>query len=216
MSRTPTTQPGAEMTLGDGLFDDYLVLPRLAMNQVGAAAQTLGAVYRLTNNNLFHQVERVAEVASLKPPTCRRHFTRLCQSGWMKKIGRQRRRTVTYKLTDTAKIEKRPYGALPRWAAAALGSWSGRAVFSLMVSRHRLIDEQGIDMCGDRSFFSIEHLMRDTGLSRPSVVSAKQQLEARGLVYFDRDGNFELNTECQLATPDNVAMSSEDTDGIPW
>ena len=111
-------------TLGDELFDDYLVLPRLAMNQVGAAAQTLGAVYRLTNNRLFHQVERLAEVASLKPPTCRRHLTRLCQGGWMKKIGRQRRRTVTYKLTDIAKTEKRPYIFIGELSSFAVWLWN--------------------------------------------------------------------------------------------
>jgi len=175
------------------LDDDYLQLPRAAMQDVGPATQTLGAVLRLTSNRTFRTIDEYAELAWLKRRTVMRHLDALVEAGWLKDLGRERmpsgrvRRTVTYELTAKATESRRRYAMLPRWAAGAFPTWATRAVFSLVVSRHvmvqRKIDDDRANIgIEEHESYSLSRLVEESGLHKDSVLDAKRWLIEQGFI----------------------------------
>lgn len=215
-------------TVGDSVATcrDYLPLSRYAMELVGAAAQTLGAVYVLASEargrQIFETVDTIAQSAVLPKRTVQSHVAKLVEAGWLESLGRQllpgskhrRRRTVTLKLTRGALDHKEPFGMLPRWAATSLanergGSWAERAVFACLFSAAKYpeseLAEQG---CLDgREFCSLTSLRKQTALTWPSIRAARDKLERGGLVkvYEGECGEpveLALNLDCRLLKSD--------------
>ena len=187
--------------------DDYLPLSRLAMSEVGPAAQTLAAIDRICGGKrggrTFAAQEHIAEAAWLPARTVRKHLPKLVAKGWIVNHGREplknrwrRRRTCTYTLTDKAVNHKAPYGVLPRWAAEYLPKWSERAIYSLLAAQWLLIEkiaEDGDGCADDRIELSLTTAQRMTGLTRPSVCRAFHGLKRKRIVCRHVDG-----TDCQI------------------
>jgi DNA-binding MarR family transcriptional regulator len=184
----PTT-----LTAAGVLDEDYLQLPRAAMQAVGPATQTLGAILRLTGNRTFRTIDEYAGLAWLKRRTVMRHLDTLVEAGWLEDLGRERmtsgrvRRTVTYRLTERATESRKRYAMLPRWAARAFPTWASRAVFALVVSRHVMVqrkteDDRGNSGLEEHSTYSLSRLVEESGLHKESVLDAKQWLVGEGLI----------------------------------
>lgn len=173
---------------------DCLGLLRDAMAEVGAASQTLAAMRRLarkTDSCTFASADTIAEIACRPLRTCERDLAKLSESGWVRPLGRQKRRTVTYEVHEAVLNEdgSASFATLPRWAAAFLPSWTQRAVFAAIVSRNSLNDfiaeEHKIDDCC-RLQYPAKLLAKDTGLSVRAVGLAKEELQRAGLIVIER------------------------------
>jgi predicted ArsR family transcriptional regulator len=175
------------------LDEDYLPLSRKAMQQVGEAAQTLGAMLYITHSETYISVPKLAEIACVGIRTCRRHLDKLVGGGWIVRgkrgqtLSGRPRRTPTYRITKQTLDGKKPYATLPRWAARMLPTWKERCVIALIVSRHMLIvrktedqhENAGIE---ERTRYSLRKLIEDSGLCRQSVIDAKRELTRRRLI----------------------------------
>ncbi|HEX5446630.1 MAG TPA: hypothetical protein VFW87_22620, partial [Pirellulales bacterium] len=186
-------------TLGDWITacDDFLALPRTVMQDVGPAAQTLGAVYALTGGDrggqMRESLDTIRQVAVLPRRTVQTHIPKLVEAGWVESLGRgllprsahRRYRTVTLKLTRQAVDMKEPFWMLPRWAATRLHTWSERALFAYLCSACKLVEtiELGGEGCAEgREFRKPTIIATDTGLSLPSIRAARDKLRRAHLI----------------------------------
>ncbi len=213
----------------------WIKLPHHCMKECGPAAQSLGGLLRITNRQTFVSVERIAESAFVPVASCRKHLKALHDAGYIKRQGRQRtpagvlRRTGTIQVTAKGKGCDR-FGILPSWLELAFPRrnvpWSCRAVFSLVMARmlsvHRGIeDDMRPDDLGclyekapDRFGFSLSSIEEATGLSRPSIISAKSRLQFAGLIEW-RSGEFEYSPD-DLIPSLNAAIKSWNENGSGW
>lgn len=194
--------------LVSSLDSEWLRLPYAAMREVGAAVQTLGGLLRITTDETFVRVDKIAVSAGLPIDTVRKHLTTLRCAGWIESLGRQRtangrpRRTITWR--PARKAEHEPYGILPLWASGSIGqgtklSWSDRAVLSVVMA--------GLCKCKaafertDHNFPTVEDFMNNfgmesrfssplslsgleslTGLARNSIIKARENLMRLGII----------------------------------
>lgn len=193
-----------EISLLESLNGEWLKLPLSIMRDAGPAAQTLGGLLNITKNETFVSVSKIAERARLPVATVRKHLVTLDVRGWIENSGRERtragipRRTCTMKVTSKTKAALNEYGILPWWACCSIKGigrlpWSAKAVLSIVMARLAALkkaieDQEGetnnddfwgsLDNMGgeDRFRFSLDHLQKETGLSRPAIVDAKQKL----------------------------------------
>jgi hypothetical protein len=180
----------ATVPLGEVRRHDCLGLLRGAMCHVGAAAQTLAAVRALSyrTGETFAAVKLVADRACLSTRTTERHLERLVQLNWLRKVGREHRRTCTYQVPDDVRNQDddKRFAKLPRWAAWMLPTVGERFIFALIVSRDELIETalQDDPQCESymRSMYSVAILAKDCGLSRRTINMAKEALNQRGLI----------------------------------
>ena len=182
-------------TLAQRLRDvtGYLVLSRAAMREAGAAAQTLGAFYRLAVKAqfiVFHRVVLIADIAGLPSRTVRHHIELLVGQGWLDNLGRQKtrsgwvRRTVSYRLSQKARRLKRPYAALPGWLGNFTTQSSVRFVYAILLSEHCRAGADGLTQ---------RNIMSATGLSRMSVSRALNVLERLSLIRMSHEsGHYDL------------------------
>lgn len=186
--------------LADGIplseikYADPLALLRMAMPRIKEASQTLAAVTALAykKGETFAGVEVIAEKACLPTRTVERHLKKLVKYQWLDKRGRQGRRTPTYRVPDDLRNSdsRHKFGLLPRWAATLLPTWAERAVFSLIVARHSLLETGtprggSLELNYGREHYSIAKLVEDSGLAKRSVITAKQSLVERELISID-------------------------------
>lgn len=183
----------APATIGETIARDYLPLSRAAMIEVGAAAQTLAALYLLSRDGqTFAGVPTIAERAGLDLRTSKRHMAKLVLKGWLLSHGRERRRTVTYGLTPKALDARRPYHPLPRWART-LPSWGERAVVACLASAaQHVIDGRADD---DRACLTPATIGRQTGLTAPTVRAARNKLGQAGLIDCHRAARIALKLD---------------------
>lgn len=209
----------AQSPIGEHLRDTFLQLPRLALQECGVAAQTLGALYLLCGDNreTFASRKVIAELAC-RPVRCvDRDLEKLIQHKWLIKRGRQRfsknshkvRRTHTHMLSAKAEKNRKPYLQAPRWACQFLPTWSERVVFAAIVTRHLLIEHLAIEDNHGREAYSLEALAKDTGLSVRSVHEAKWKLAYRKYIFVD--GEEKYRDDCgRVFTPaDEVRVNTE-------
>jgi DNA-binding MarR family transcriptional regulator len=172
---------------------DSLGLLREAMQRVGPASQTLGAVRAMAagSGETFASVPVIAERACLPIRTVERHLERLVQNNWLQRRGREKRRTPTYIVPNDLlnRSDALKFAILPRWAARLLTTWAERAVFASIVSRDSLLevigDGSGLDV-HQRGDYSLHVLAQETGLSRQSICNAKLRLVQRDLIIIER------------------------------
>jgi hypothetical protein len=183
------------------------------MKEVGSAAHTLAALYRVTKDQTFCRVDGIAREAVLPKATCEKHLQKLCSRTWLKNLGREQlpgkppryRRTNTYSLTVKAKQHKQPFAMLPRWACIELDRWSLRAVFALVVSRHKLIEGIETGGCADgRNEYSLRRLCADCGLAPGSAIKAKRELARHGLIIIEPG-------DCTYSLGDSMLLNPEYT-----
>lgn len=172
---------------------DCLGLLREAMQKLGAASQTLAAVRRLAlkNGETFASAAKIAEMACRPKRSVERDLEVLVRNKWLKRRGREKRRTPTY-IVDADLMngeDARRFAILPRWAAHKLErSWAERAIFAAIISRDSLNDFIGDGEAGEnfgRLQYSARQLALDTGVSLRAVVTAKAELAALGLIQVD-------------------------------
>jgi hypothetical protein len=125
----------------------------------------------------------------------------LVTGGWVKRHGREhgpaggrKRRTVSFSLTrKTVEAFDEKYHTLPRSIvldAQANGdpmTWAERVLLSLLVSRHELVeriagDDQSGGCADERLFFSLRELRLQTGLVNETLVAARRNLIASGMI----------------------------------
>jgi hypothetical protein len=167
---------------------DVIPLWRAAMLEIGPAAQTLGAIDRMTrhDNTTFASHRVIAALACLPVRTVRRHVKTLVQASWLLNGGRKGRRTKTLDLPDLRRNLKhlQKWGMLPRWAALLLKkSWAERAVFALVVSRDRLYEKTNDVVLKQ---YPVVTLAKESGLAFRSINLAKRNLIERGLITIER------------------------------
>ncbi|HUY31454.1 MAG TPA: hypothetical protein VMV69_01640 [Pirellulales bacterium] len=186
----------APIRLGDTLGKDFLTLPRAAMQELGAAAQTFGAVYLLAikhDGETFAPLRKIAELAELPRRTVQAHLHKLIHCDWVEYGGREmlpgstyrRRRTVTLRLTAKAQNKREPFATLPRWAATRLNTWGERAVFAVLVSAQHFVDAVARDEAGcadGREFVNVRTVAKLTGLTTRAVRAARGKLAAAELI----------------------------------
>lgn len=189
--------PGDYYHLRDVKRYDSLALLWQGAVKVRSATQTLGAVRRLARKTgeTFASSPLIAETACRSQPSVERDLKRLVDNCWIIKLGRQRRRTPTYKVVGhllNPDGDAHKFGILPRWAAKLLPTWAERAVFAAVVSRDALAEHiaGGEEIVtGDDAHGRLEYPGRElklhTGLSLRSIASAKASLVARGLITID-------------------------------
>ncbi|MCX7408757.1 MAG: helix-turn-helix domain-containing protein [Planctomycetales bacterium] len=202
----------------------WIKLPVAVMNDVGPAAQTFGAFIRKTNRETFMSVSQIALHACLPVATTRKHLLTLNERGWLENTGRQKtrtgipRRTCTWKLTKQSHDMLKPYNALPWWAYRGGFPWATKSVLSVVMSRMLALEsvakndcphddiEDAIEAIGgdERYEFSLNYLMKQTGLGRESVISGKRHLKTLGIVLWysrnDRQEGHLLvpNPDCRI------------------
>ena len=212
------------VSLADVRRIDCLGLSIEAMQAVGAAAQTLAAMRRLASEDgkMFACRQKIADAACLSEATVKRHVATLVAEGWVRRRGREERRSVTYRLASEVmnrQSEKR-FALLPRWAARMLPRWSDRAVFAAVVSRDSLagwIEEQdlGPDDGGDacdlhgRRQFSERKLAETTGLTTRAIRDAKARLSDGGLITIDPAMIWQDEFGRLRTVPDTIFLNRE-------
>jgi hypothetical protein len=188
----------------------WLKLPHDCMRECGPAAQTLGALLRISTRETFVTNSTIAETADLPVSTVKKHVAKLAEAGWIANRGRQRtaggalRRTATRCATSRADRCER-FGVLPVWLSLLPLRWSDRAVFSLVMGR-ALSVSRGVNKTEaaaeiesiedlhyggyeDRFHFSLSQIQQQTGLGRHPIVEAKRSLRTRGLIdWYSGDG----------------------------
>jgi hypothetical protein len=169
----------------------------------------MGVLLKMTIRETYASVGTIAGSARLPVGTVKNHLLTLDQNGWIVNEGRQKtrrgflRRTATLKITKQTIDATQPYGILPWWACCKIGNkkqfrlpWCAKAVLSILMGRlcslkgaaerdgpdddlEGQIDNMGGD---DRFRFGLSYLAGQTGLTRDSVVTAKQTLAKVGIV----------------------------------
>lgn len=196
------------------LFADCWCIPYLAERELGPASQTLGAFERLCakNGSTFASVPRIAEMACVPLRTCERHIEKLIATGWIERIGRQKRRTNTYKITKKFRdnINSRERRLYPRFGGPEW-TWSMRAVFAV-VANAQLSACVGIrDTCGNMPedlgeeaiYRSVSAIAKATGLTWKSTRKAIGELRDHGYLYAE-DSEYSENS--LLLYVNNVPM----------
>ena len=207
--------PREEISLLASLTGGWLKLPLSIVRDVGPAAQTLGGILKISNRETFVSASKVAERVRLPLATVRKHLVMLHEQGWIDNAGREHtragraRRTCTLKITTKTKAALGEYGILPWWACSACRlPWSAKALLSFIMANlakfkkaaegeDDLEDDLEADddwfwlhletLGGeDRFRFSLDRLTRETGLSRPAIVKAKQRLAKLGIIEWNR------------------------------
>jgi hypothetical protein len=206
---------GSFYPLRDVKRHDCLRLDREAMQKVNAASQTLAAVLRLAHRNgeTFASATKIAEIACRPKRSVERDLTLLVKNNWLKCKGRERRRTPTYIVPKDLLNQKdeRRFSILPRWAAWKLESaWAERAVFAAIVSRDSLNEHIGDGEAGEnfgRLQYSARLISADTGVSLRSVVKAKAELVALGMVKIDAAELWQEHDGRLRMTPDTLMLN---------
>ena len=144
-----------EISLLDSLEGEWIKLLVPAMRDVGAAAQTLGGLLKVTLKETYAPVEDIASKARLPVATVRKHLVVLDKAGWIRNAGRGHtrrgspRRTCTIKITDKTRKaldtgisldgkQELTYALLPWWACCSGNikmPWCARAVLSVVMAR---------------------------------------------------------------------------------
>src|SRR5262249_51975343 len=128
---------------------DILTIPRAAMVEVGSAAWTLGAMYRLCGGrtkSTYARLEHIREMACIPARngvrSVQRHLRKLEQYGWLQCLGRDNRRTNTWALTKKAIEQQQPFASCARWAIKMMVNlgldYSAIAFFAVAVSENAL------------------------------------------------------------------------------
>lgn len=206
------------ISLFDSLNGEWIKLPLAVMQDVGPAVQTLGGLLKITNKETFSPVTDIAAAARVPIPTVRKHLLTLANGGWLSNKGRQRTRAGRPRRTCTITVPKKthdhlePYGVLPWWACGWIRKvgklpWSPRAVLSVVMSRLCSLkaavereDGHGLDaddiigsienLGGDDRFgFSLTDLVKQTGLTRGSIVKGKRWLHRAGIIEWTEHKN---------------------------
>ncbi len=209
MDDTTIERQRQEVSLLDSLEGEWLKLPLAIVQDVGPAVQTFAALLQVTKRETFRAVQDIAGHAQLPVGTVRRHLRTLDGKGWVSNRGREPtrrgrpRRTCTIALTKQAKDAMAPYGVLPWWSCCQIRKvgrlpWCEKALLAIVLGR--LMSLKGaaerdgtvgqddvvgaIDSMGgaNRFEFSLAYLMKETGLSRESVVLGKRWLAKHGIV----------------------------------
>ena len=193
------------ISLLDSLRGEWLKLPLGIMQDVGPAVQTMGGLLAITNRETYVPIGDIATRARLPASTVKKHLVTLDAKGWIDHQGRQQtrrgflRRTATIRITRRATEAMEPYGFLPWWACCTIHKvgrlpWCCKAVLSIFMARvcstwaglkEVCEDDENVFLAnleGERFRFGLDYLADQTGLSRDSVVSAKQSLARVGII----------------------------------
>lgn len=191
-----------EISLLGSLDGEWFKLPHAVMRDVDSATLTFAGMLKITNKATYVRAEKIADAARIKLCTTRKHLKKLQDRGWIENGGRAGfRRTATRRITKQAQQHLKPYGFLPWWATWTM-KWPEQAVLSLVMSRLCKFKMVAVERCGadeddpdsvlyticeylddhSRWEFSVADIMRDTGLSKTSVIKAKRRLAKMRIV----------------------------------
>lgn len=174
--------------------DGYLALHYRVMNEIGELTRTFAAVRELANKKnkqYFGKLEHIQGASGLPLRTTKRHLEQLTDRDWLKRWGRQRRRTVTYEIREHAWKKSREsfFGRLPNWWTET--SWARSAVYATILGLRCKVEavDARLDV-GALEMGSLEHLelitktelWRKTGLSERAIVYATNWLQDTGYV----------------------------------
>ena len=211
MGKSTTNTDGVQrISLFDSLDGEWIKLPKAAMLDVGPAAQTLGAIMRISNRETYVCAAEIAGKARLPLLTVRKHIKTLDAAGWIKNDGRQPtrrgnlRRTATIKVTAKTNDAAYAFGFLPWWACGGIRKvgklrWSTRAVLSIVMAKlAKLAKTAGVqddaatgedfvaflETLGGRDRFrlGLDELHQASGLHRESIVDAKRSLHQLNII----------------------------------
>jgi hypothetical protein len=220
----------------------WIKLPLLVMQDVGPAVQTLGGLLKLTNKETFVEASTIASLARLPVATVRKHLVTLDRAGWIRNKGRcqtrtgRPRRTCTIALTPLARDNIAPWVPLPWWATCHIKrfgklNWGTKAVLSVIMARlmslKGAVEQQ--DGCGcdaddvmgsianmgdeDHFRFSLDELVKQTGLGRKAVVDAKLKLARMGIINLRRYCDDNGGDVCNVLYPNEAFRAVETPSG---
>ena len=231
MDSTTDDRARQEISLLESLDGEWLKLPLAVMQEAGPAVQTLAGLLKMTNKETYVPVGDIARRARLPIGTVRKHLVALDAGGWITNHGRQHtrrgrpRRTCTITLTKRTKDKIEPYAILPWWACCNVRKvgklpWCARAVLSTVMARLMTLKaaaERGGDQDGDdelmgaidnmgganRFRFSLDWLVRQTGMTKESVVTGKRLLHHHFGIVRWRGNPIQrgVNTETDMLLP---------------
>lgn len=157
----------------------WVKLPTAAMRECGPAAQTLGATLRwITNKETYMSAHKMCKIARQPLTTFRRHMQQLDEAGFIKNLGRQKRRSPTIRILQKARTAAdHEWGVLPSWAMCntrtlvdqAAGAreggrmpWGSRAVLSIVLARlaamrAEIERQEGQFLDGEELWGAVEH-----------------------------------------------------------
>ncbi len=148
----------------DWLNQRWLKLPLLALQDIGPATQTLGAILSISRRETFTSLRKIALRARLPVPTAKKHIAKLHEAGWITNLGRERSPAGYLRRTATLKVTKKTiagisdgtrYAGLPWWACCRIRRvghlpWHAKVVLAVAVSRLMALNKavQDQDGCG--------------------------------------------------------------------
>lgn len=226
MAHSTTNTDGIQrISLFDSLDGEWLKLPKAAMLDVGPAAQTLGAIMKISNRETYVCAAKIAGHARLPLLTVRKHIKTLDTAGWIKNDGRQPtrsgnlRRTATIKVTAKTRDAAYAFGFLPWWACCGIRKvgklrWSTRAVLAIVMAKLAKLAntaevqdnavtgeefEDFLETLGgrDRFRFGLDELHQATGLHRESIVDAKRSLHQLKIIRWEGIPRGKKGTACE-------------------
>lgn len=173
------------------------------MKKSGVAVQTFAGLLKVSKYSTFCPIEDISGVAGVPLRTAKRHLETLCQDGWLFNSGRVKRRTCTWVINPASRLSLKKFGALPINFASE-GTWCFRAVLSVYFAQLMKLNkvllndpsvfvedgfQDALESIGgrERLLLTLDQLQEATGLSRPSVVAGRKQVESLGIFSEDFD-----------------------------
>lgn len=205
------------------MHTDTLAFLRCAMADCGAATQTFAAVRRIAKNGeTFASVRVIADYACLPVSTVKRHLRKLFSIGYLEYLGREKRRTPTYRVPKVLlnKSNNLKFALLPRCLARLPhATWGEKAVLACVVSRQMLCadvigDSDG--QCHGRLAYAIANLSRDTGLAKHAIIDAKRRLVDRGILNIDPAMTFRDELGRIRAIGDTLTLNLDYQIPVEW
>ena len=173
--KTPTTL----------LNQGYLRLGVYAMQTVGPAARTMGALYELADRRtrgMRVSIARIAALCGLPRRTVQRHL-HVLEHQFRGIESWQTRGASRYRIGEVAWTARSQFRAMPKWWAIlpeCLQDWSTTATYAWLLSRACLVErlEEKGGSLEDRMQTTRQEIAQITGLSRRSVSAALEVLTA--------------------------------------
>jgi DNA-binding transcriptional ArsR family regulator len=177
--KTPTTL----------LNQGYLRLGVYAMQTVGPAARTMGALYELADRRtrgMRVSIARIAALCGLPRRTVQRHL-HVLEHQFRGIESWQTRGASRYRIGQVAWTARSQFRAMPKWwtiLPECLQDWSTTATYAWLLSRACLVErlEEKGGSLEDRMQTTRQEIAQITGLSRRSVSAALELLTSCSLI----------------------------------
>ncbi|MHC2067573.1 hypothetical protein ACYFX5_08875 [Bremerella sp. T1] len=178
------------LTDPQALFSNSIAASRSLVKELKSRVITLDAVVRLANSNgkMWASVATLSYLAGLPSRTVEKHLAKLVEQGYLLKLGRRGRRSVTYQVTAKywSAISGQVKLLIPRFAG---WSWAELIVFRYFAGSENasLLSARNADgnLGAELHIRRIATIAATCSLARQTILSALERLESRGVIEVD-------------------------------